>query len=98
MGELIDVNYLALPDHNNAPSGSAQLTQCALVPLPSCLELGCPEVAVCFCGICESAATVPMPKASVDKDDCIVFGQHDVGVAWQVPPMQSESIAHAVQH
>jgi hypothetical protein len=45
-----------------------------------------------------SAALVPVPEAAVHENHSVVLWHDYVWVAWQILPVQAETIAHAVEH
>ena len=51
-----------------------------------------PEVGVCLGHLEVWAVVVSMPEATVDKDDCAVFAQHDVGMSGQTWVVQPEPV------
>jgi len=39
-----------------------------------------------------------VPKATMNKDGSLISGQYDVGVPWEVTPVQPEPESHAMKH
>jgi len=40
---------------------------------------------------------MPMPKASMNKDDGFVFGKHDIRFAWKVLDVETETVALSME-
>jgi len=55
-----------------------------------------PFTAVGWCGAI-LATPVPVPETTVNEDDGLVFGQHDVGSAWQLLPVKTKAKAESMQ-
>ena len=72
---------LALPDGDAVPSHCGYLLLFLDVSLFVAVDFLFPEVGVGLGHLEVGASVMPMPKASVDEDDCTVFAQHDVGMA-----------------
>ena len=69
---------LALPDNDNIPSFGFQLTPDLLVTFLISGDLGRPESNVGLGHRIKLAPIVTVPKASVDKDNCMVLGKDNI--------------------
>ena len=82
---------LALPNGDAMPTHGSKLALLFDVALPVALNLVFPERGIGLGDNKISASWMPMPKASVDKDDRTIFAQHDVRMPGQ--PRMIEPIA-----
>ena len=71
---------LALPDGDAVPSHCGYLLLFLDVSLFVAVDFLFPKVGVGLGHLETVAVVVSVPKAAVDKDDCAVFAQHDVGM------------------
>ena len=88
---------LALPHCDAVPSHCGKLVLLFLVAGAVALYLGSLEFRVALRYDEVFAAFMPMPKATIDKDDCAVFAQHDVGMTRQTRVVQPIAIPSAEQ-
>ena len=79
------------------PAEAAQLDAFFYVALFVAVNLLLPEFGVCLGHYKVLAALVTVPKASVDKDDCLVFAQYNVGGTGQAFDVYAVAVAVGVQ-
>lgn len=83
---------LAFPDDNHAPPKGPKLFSGALVAGDVSSKLRLPEVASGLGHDFAVTTSVTMPVAAVNKDYCIVLGQHDVRFPGELLSVQPEPI------
>ena len=79
------------------PAEVEQLDTFLYVALFVAFYLQLPELAIALGHYKVFAALVAVPKASVDKDDCLVFAQYNVGGAGQALDVYAVAVAMGVQ-
>jgi hypothetical protein len=87
----------AFPDDEYLPSLLLQRAPHPRIARRIGLELARPEFGARLRCRCELTALVPMPKASMNKDDRRVSAKYDVGTSRKIAAMQPESVTCAVQ-
>ena len=61
------------------------------------VDLSLPELAVALGHYKVFATFVPVPKATIDEDDCLVFAQYNVGGTGQAIDVYAVAVAMGVQ-
>jgi hypothetical protein len=92
--QLHGVAGVALPDDVYVPPELRELSHVTAVTLTIGNELSCPEGSSLIRNVRQLAACVMMPETSVDQYDCAEAGKHYVWMAWKLPRMQPEAVAH----
>src|SRR5882672_12108124 len=80
---------LALPDRLHPPAERRQGLAAPLVPRPVPRHLADPVVMVGLGDPGASRAVVAVPEAAVDEERQFAARHDDVGLSWQVRPMQA---------
>jgi hypothetical protein len=75
---------LALPDHQDSPSHSAQHPVMLYIPFLIAFQLGTPEIQTRFWHSVAHPAMVSMPEASVDKYDFLAARKEQVRRAREI--------------
>jgi len=88
---------LALPNRQDSPAETAQGPSIHLVASSIALKLSNPKLPIVCWSRAIHATPVAVPETPVDKDDSLVFGQHDVWSPGQPLSIKPETIPHAVQ-
>lgn len=94
------ISSLALPDHDNFPSESLQITLIPVITFDVGIELCIPEFNSRLGGVGVFAVLMAVPVAAVDKDNRFEFRQHDIGAPWQrlvLRTVHREPITRAVE-
>lgn len=89
---------LTAPNGNDFPAKFAELAGAVFIIGYVSLELLFPEGFVCFGHGGVLAPFVPVPEASMSKDDGFVFGQYDVRLTRQGADVFPEPVSGAVQY
>jgi hypothetical protein len=84
------------PDSCNTPSVSKQSRSDSVVTFLICVDLGFPKFGSCS-GKPEKVTIMPMPEATVHKDDRVKPAEDDVGLASKVFSSDPEAITQFVQ-
>ena len=95
--EALGLLRLAFPNRDNAPAVAAQGSGMAFVAGGVAFEFFSPPSRPCLGNPGVFALTVKMPEASMDKDTDAMSRQNDVRIAWQIPAVQPEAVAHGMQ-
>src|SRR5690349_15857602 len=85
---------LAFPYRKRAPPGLQQGDAVTAVALFIPFQLGEPVVEIFTWRLPPGGAVMPVPEASVNKDDCPVSWEHEVRRPRKVWAVQTEAIAH----
>ena len=80
----------AFPDDAHPPSEIQKARDDIGVPLPVRVDLRFPEFPARRGNGCKPTTAVPMPEATMDKDDGIATRKCQVRPAWKVPSRQTE--------
>lgn len=88
---------MALPYHQDAPTGFAERLSRLHVTLDIARELRMPILRAAARPFGQRAARMLMPEASVDLDRHPVTWKHNVRRSWQVGSMQPEACAHCMK-
>jgi hypothetical protein len=88
---------LTFPDCDHPPSFAPQCVSDRLVPANVTFEFAHPERGSCFGEICEFAALMTMPEATVNEKNCLVAGEHQIRVARKISTVKPKTQAQAVQ-
>ena len=75
---------LAFPYDNDTPTKITQLLIVTFIPFYIIHKLVLPKLTVAFRWNKPFAALVRMPEATIDKDNCFILGQNDIGFAREV--------------
>lgn len=88
---------LALPDGPHPPASPPKPVRSPSIPYLIRFELLKPEFDPCLGHVCETAVSMPVPEAPVDKDCSIMAGQDYVRRSWKIVIPQCETVPHTVQ-
>jgi hypothetical protein len=87
----LPILYFAFPDNNDAPAEFSQRHVMLSVAQNIVLEFRKPPITP-VCGRCAIFASfVPMPKAAVNENHGLVFGEHYIGLAGKIPAVNPET-------
>jgi hypothetical protein len=89
--------YFAFPNNDNLPAAPSKLTDFSPIARDVSVNLLVPEIDVRLWPFSSVAVSMTMPEATVDKDNRLISGQHDIRFARQVRRMQTKSVTHCVQ-
>ena len=70
---------MAFPHCDAMPAHCGKLVLLIYVASAVAFYLGSPELRVALGNRIVFAAFMPMPKATIDKDDCTIFAQDNIG-------------------
>lgn len=87
----------AFPDRDHIPAKAPERGRGANVAFHVCLELRCPEVCSCSRSRGESTGRMPVPEASVDKDDRSVPCEDDIRRSREPAVIDPEAQARPVE-
>ena len=79
------------------PTEAAQLDALFDVAFLVAVNFSLPELAIVLGHYKVFAAFVPVPEATIDEDDCLVFAQYNVGGAGQVFDVYAVAVAVGVE-
>lgn len=96
-GQLFSVTRLTLPDGHDGPPEGTQGALGTAISRHVLFKLAHPESHIAFRSVGETAATMSVPEAAMDYDDCSVLRKNDVGAARQLPTLQPESETQPVK-
>ena len=87
----------AFPDDNDMPAGLLQRGLLFFIALDVAFEFLFPEFHVGFRHRGDFAAFMAMPKATIDENHRMPFGQNDIGMAGQFRRMEAVAKAQRMQ-
>jgi len=88
---------LTFPDHNGPPVKRKKFFPVAFITFNVAFKLLPPEFFSAFGIIRILTAFMTMPETSMNKNDCSVFWEDNIGFAWKVFPVKSETETHFVK-
>jgi hypothetical protein len=90
------MTQLAFPDNQKLPSDEAEGPLLSLIAKPIRFKLRQPEIQTCLWQTSKLAtlASMPVPKAAMNENRLVSAGENEIGLTWQVCPMQAISKAH----
>lgn len=94
--QRLEVPNLALPYDENLPPKQLQFAEIARISIPVASEFRGPEVEARFWRTAV-AATVSMPKTSVNEDNLLAAGENNVWGSWKALYVQTIAITVAVE-
>lgn len=87
---------IAFPNCANGPAQTCEARLGGGVTRPVAADLLTPKVVVGFRQPALGAG-VAVPKAAVNEDRQVMFGQHEIGSAGKIPAVQAEPIARSMK-
>jgi hypothetical protein len=90
--------HLALPDDQRGPSKRSETFERDHVALSVSLELRDPIFRPRARRFAAERTIMPVPKASMHQDDLPPRREDEIGRPWQITPVQTKPIAHAMNH
>ncbi len=82
---------LALPNHDRHPAEKAKMPLNSAIASLVTAEFILPIFMIRFWHGRLITPAMPVPKAAVDQNNCLVFGQADVRIAWKILSIEVES-------
>ncbi len=99
-GSVINISLVSqttFPDHNYSPAEVGKLIHCHLVSPDVAIKLFIPELRIRSGSGCVFAASMSMPKTTMNEYDCLVFRKHEVRRPRKSLDMQSIAEPKGVQ-
>jgi hypothetical protein len=98
MLKLCGVHCLAFPDHKGPATKSGKVFTVSFITIYVSLKLILPEIFSTFGIIKILTAFIPMPETTMNKNDCSVFWEDNIGFTWKVFPVKSKTKTHFHPH